>query len=61
MAKKKKARNQTDLYRESMRRAHHEAYVEAMREGRRERAQTFEDRRKRADRDACRGRHNPED
>jgi hypothetical protein len=61
MARKSKARTYTDEAREAMRRSNHTAYVEALRDGRKERATTFADRTKVADRNACRGRHHTED
>jgi len=50
MAKKAKSREA-----QAIRRAQREAYVAALREGRRERAATFTDRRREASRKACRG------
>jgi hypothetical protein len=61
MARKARKPTTVQQAKAAMRRANHEAYVAAMREGRRERAATFADRRKVADRNACRGRHGTDD
>ena len=61
MVRKAKARTYTDEAREAMRRSNHNAYVEALRDGRKERATTFADRTKVADKTACRGRQKGED
>jgi len=47
--------------RAAVRRGNYTAKVEAMREGRRERAATFTDRRREANREACRGKFSPTD
>lgn len=46
---------------EVMRMTNHREKAEAMSEGRRERAQTFQDRRRKANRQACRGKFSPAD
>lgn len=55
MAKRKKTNRQAEQASKAMRRANREVYVQAMREGRRQRAATFTDRKKEQNRKACRG------
>lgn len=52
MAKPRKNKSATVA---GMRSAQRDAYVSALRDGRKERASTYNDRRKVADRNACRG------
>lgn len=55
MAKRKKEKTSVQVQADVMRRAAFEEKVEAMQEGRRQRAQTFRDRKRDANRKACRG------
>ncbi len=59
MAKRKTKNTEAQDAAASMRRVAYGAKVEAMREGRMERAHTFADRRREANRKACRGKFSP--